>query len=62
MMEDTDMRWHCTLQYTIDDDGIWLVYGTDGSERRNLGFYPTVADVLDAAEMMSVPTRPETSA
>jgi hypothetical protein len=46
---DTDARWHATLEYTSDDDGVWLVFG---KQRLNLGFYATVADVLDAAESL----------
>lgn len=39
-----DERWEATLEYTTDDDGIWLVYGT---QRRCLPFWPTAWDVAD---------------
>lgn len=50
-MDDSDNRWHASLSYTIHDDGIWIEYGT---KKVNLGFWPTVADVVDAAESFSL--------
>ena len=34
-----------TLEYTTDDDGIWIKWE---KRRKNLGFWPTPNDVLDA--------------
>jgi hypothetical protein len=52
-MDATDKRWLAVLQYTTDDDGIWIVLG---EQRTNLGFWPSVEDVLRAAEELQPQT------
>lgn len=49
-----DPRWQATLEYTVDDDGVWLNLG---DQRVSLGFFPTVSDVLRAAAKLLKPTQ-----
>lgn len=40
-----------TVEYTNNDDGLWLVCPHPGETERyiSLGYFPTVGDILDAA-------------
>ena len=54
-----DPRLLAELQYDTNDDGIWLVYET---QRVNLGFWPSVEDVVEAAERLQPASHPGSDA
>lgn len=52
VLDPNDPRWHAKLEYTNDDDGVWLVLD---KQRIELGFDPTLDDAMDAALRLDRP-------
>lgn len=54
VLDVNDPRWRASLEYTTDDDGIWLVFR---DQRVNLDFDATLDDALAAALQLDLDAR-----